>query len=421
MARPEGDLIQGAVRRGGVIHPCPSHSSSRSLASSAPAFITHNVIRCDLVPSSNGRGSRGPSAGRRSRRGNRSPAWASEARNCPGGILSDCPPAFRQTCLRLAGFDAALYLAFISGALVVHLLIVRLVFGVLAGVMTASLFVWAHDAAHGALFDLTRKAEVLGTFAMLPSMQMYRLWSYGHNRVHHGFTSLSPVDWIWRPWTPGEYLTASRPARLVYRIERSLPGCGLHYFLRVWWAGMVRFHGGQNLRETTTRDLEVDHRRVRDRRRDARLDHWRGVDGHCRGHRGAVGRLRLHDSPDHLSPPHFIPAGLFSMTVSAGTPQWHRWPAAPWSTVARSEALTHNISVHTPHHIDTRIPFYRLKEASADLKAAGFGTDIVEYRLGWSSVHEIFKTCKLLDFDTQTWYRFSDLERISSRPRRAVS
>ncbi len=70
--------------------------------------------------------------------------------------------------------------------------------------MTASVFVWAHHAAGGALFDLTRRAEVLGTAAMLPSMQMYGLWSYGHNRVHHGFTSLSTVDWIWRSWTPGE-------------------------------------------------------------------------------------------------------------------------------------------------------------------------------------------------------------------------
>lgn len=44
------------------------------------------------------------------------------------------------------------------------------------------------------------------------------------------------------------------------------------------------------------------------------------------------------------------------------------------------EVLTHNVSVHTPHHIDTRIPLYRLKEAYADLEAAGFGVDIIEYQ-----------------------------------------
>jgi omega-6 fatty acid desaturase (delta-12 desaturase) len=93
----------------------------------------------------------------------------------------------------------------------------------------------------------------------------------------------------------------------------------------------------------------------------------------------------------------------------------HRGPRRPIY-----EALTHNISVHTPHHIDTLIPFCRLKEAYADLEAAGFGADIVEYRLSWSTVHEVFKTCKLLDFDTQTWYRFSDLDRIPAASKSAA-
>ena len=102
-------------------------------------------------------------------------------------------------------FDAAAHAAFTAGALIVQLFALKLVFGVLASVMTASVFAWAHLAAHGALFGLTRKAEILGTLVMLPSVQMYRLWSYGHNEVNHGFTSLSPVDWIWLPWTPDGY------------------------------------------------------------------------------------------------------------------------------------------------------------------------------------------------------------------------
>ena len=83
-----------------------------------------------------------------------------------GTVRAAFSPIVHQRSARLAygwlAIDAVLYSAFISGALIVHLLVIRLVLGVLAGVMTASLFVWAHDAAHGALFDLTRKAEVLG-------------------------------------------------------------------------------------------------------------------------------------------------------------------------------------------------------------------------------------------------------------------
>ena len=343
-----------------------------------------------------------------------------------GTVRAAFSPIVHQRSARLAygwlAFDTVLYFAFISGALIVHLLAIRLVFGVLAGVMTASLFVWAHDAAHGALFDLTRKAEVLGTLAMLPSMQMYGLWSYGHNRVHHGFTSLSPVDWIWRPWTPGEYSTASRPARLVYRIERSLPGCGLHYFLRVWWAGMVRFHGDKNLRDRYHFGISK------------LITTVFAIGGGTlawivgRGWTATVAAI-------------LVPWVVFNYAIALIIYLHHTHPRRPFfndrqrwnatvaqvacSTVVRGgpiyEALTHNISVHTPHHIDTRIPFYRLKEAYADLKAAGFGVDIVEYRLRWSSVHEIFKTCKLLDFDTQTWYRFSDLERIAVPSSRAAT
>ena len=51
----------------------------------------------------------------------------------------------------------------------------------------------ADDAAHGALFTSEGVSEVLGTLAMAPSLNLYRLWVYGHNKVHHGFTSLTSL------------------------------------------------------------------------------------------------------------------------------------------------------------------------------------------------------------------------------------
>jgi omega-6 fatty acid desaturase (delta-12 desaturase) len=121
---------------------------------------------------------------------------------------------------------------------------------VIAGCAVALLFVWGHDAAHGALFASGCWSEVLGTIAMLPSLNMYRLWPYGHNKVHHGFTSFSPIDWIWRPLTPDEYRARSRAWRFVYRLERHPATCGLQYLRRVWWPGMVRFRPDPKLRRT---------------------------------------------------------------------------------------------------------------------------------------------------------------------------
>src|SRR6266540_2470509 len=51
-----------------------------------------------------------------------------------------------------------------------------LAFDLAAGCAVAFLFVWGHDAAHGALFRGKWTAEILGTVAMLPSLNMYRLW-----------------------------------------------------------------------------------------------------------------------------------------------------------------------------------------------------------------------------------------------------
>jgi hypothetical protein len=57
--------------------------------------------------------------------------------------------------------------------------------------------------------------------------------------------------------------------------------------------------------------------------------------------------------------------------------------------------------------VDTRIPFYRLEAAYADLRPV-YGRHIHEYRFRWSTVRAIFAACQLFDFDTTTWSRFSD-------------
>ncbi len=71
------------------------------------------------------------------------------------------------------------------------------------------------------------------------------------------------------------------------------------------------------------------------------------------------------------------------------------------------ELATHGILVHTPHHVDNKIPFYRLNRAAADLERE-FGGTFLEYRFSWADVRNTFKTCQLYDYQTKTWHRFSD-------------
>ncbi len=320
------------------------------------------------------------------------------------------PQCYERSTLRALAafaFDLALFTTAIVAAIVVTNPVLTLAFGALAGVAAAFAFVWGHDAAHGALFGSDRVSEVLGTVAMLPSLNMYRLWVFGHNKVHHGFTSLSTIDWIWRPLTIDEYRARSRWGRFVYRLERHPATCLLHYLLRVWWPGMVRF------------------------RPDPRARQVKGVGlskAITAGYALGLGALAWwFGGPITAVAVVVVPFLVFTWFIAFFIYLHHTHPDVAfyddrreWSaldgqlrssiTIRSSrvwEYLTHNILVHTPHHVDTRIPFYRLRQASADL-AGRFDDQITTYRFRWGTVRRIFRTCQLYDFDAHRWYRFAD-------------
>jgi omega-6 fatty acid desaturase (delta-12 desaturase) len=301
--------------------------------------------------------------------------------------------------------DLTLYAIPLSGAVLLPNPIVRVLCGVVAGVGVATMFVWAHDAAHGALFAAGRRSDVLGVAMMLPSLQPYRLWQHGHNRVHHGFTSLMAIDWIWRPWTPTEYRSASPVAQAGYRFERSLIGCGWHYLRRVWWDGMIRY-------QPTTRAA----------RREARAS------------RALTGTAALLGSatawwiggPWSVVAAVVVPWLVFTWIIAAVTYLHHTHPTrrfyatrGDWDPVAghvrgstvvhvpRPLAwLLHDIFVHTPHHLDARIPYYRLRLAWGELRPLVAGLDVLEYRATVREVGAVFAACKLFEPATAAWSTF---------------
>ncbi len=329
-----------------------------------------------------------------------------------GTIRQSIPAScYRRSNMRALGwcaFDLTLYLLALSLVFISRSPVVQLLGGVLAGAAVAIMFVWAHDAAHGSLFRSKVVSELLGTLLMLPSMNMYRLWSYGHNKVHHGFTSFSPIDWIWRPLTPSEYVSRSQWQRFIYRRERSLMTCGLHYLIRVWWRGMVRFKPHRKKDQ-----LSFVASKLGTLVFAATLSYvaWLMAGG-------LIGVLAAV----------VVPFVVFTYVISFFVYIHHTHPVIPFfdvrdewsatigqlfcSTVVRTskvtELLTHHILVHVPHHVDMRIPFYQLAQAYDAIKT-DWGAFIHEYRFSWSEIRSIFRTCQLFDFDAKTWYSFDDL------------
>jgi omega-6 fatty acid desaturase (delta-12 desaturase) len=93
-------------------------------------------------------------------------------------------------------------------------------------------------------------------------------------------------------------------------------------------------------------------------------------------------------------------------------PEWSNtigqvYCAVTWRCSRVSELLIHNIMIHVPHHVDPRIPFYRLKRAYRELQK-DYGQYMHEYRFRFSTVRMIFARCKLYDYETKTWYSFRE-------------
>lgn len=317
--------------------------------------------------------------------------------------------------------DIFLYLTAMAGVFYFDPWPLKLLFGGLAGCAVAFMFVWAHDAAHGALFRSKRLSEVLGTIFMLPSFNMYRLWILGHNRVHHGFTIFTPIDWIWRPLSPEQYSSRAWYKRWFYQMERTPYFCALHYLVHVWLTKMVLFLPEASFRERAFYRLN----KLIALGFFAVLASLAWVLGG-----GAMGVLAgvavpfvvfnyfialfvyLHHT--HPDIPFFDKRGEWSMTLG----QLYCTTVVRCSRVA--EFLTQNILIHVPHHVDSRIPFYRLEQAYEALKAS-YGEFIHEYRFSWREVFRIFARCKLYDYEAKAWLTFKEAAAMRVKNARLVA
>lgn len=310
------------------------------------------------------------------------------------------------------GLDLAFYLLSMYGVFKATGIFSKLFFGILAGVATSSMFVWAHDAAHGALFKNNFIAEVLGTIFMLPALTMYRLWSHGHNRIHHGFTSYSFLDWIWRPLTIAEYNELKLLKKICYKIERNFLGSGLHYMYKVWWPKMVMFKASdpdprKNMAVYIDKIIVAIFVTV--------------VGASYFVHGGLISAVSAV----------IVPFLIFNYVISLIVYLHHTHPKIPFfddrvewnhtigalycTTIISSnwliDVLTHNIMVHTPHHLDVRIPFYRLKQAVIGIKS-NYNEYLHEYKINIATLLYIFRTCKLYDYKKHVWYSFKEAKAL---------
>jgi len=280
---------------------------------------------------------------------------------------------YRRSTVRGLGLvarDFVVYGAAILGLLVTDRWYFVLPLWLAAGLATSGLFVLGHDAAHGALFDSGRLNAFIGRLTMLPSWHATEVWVFGHNRVHHGHTLRQGMDFVWHPSTVEEYQAMGRFARLVHRLEWSRFGAGVYYLHRVWFDKMLRFTPPARWKRQMRRDQLIVAAFVLGSL--AALIAWMGPTA------GVWAWVKVAVVPFLL----FCQVIGWVVYVHHIDPETRWWPRREWNKFRGQvegttvlwgppgwELFFHWIMVHLPHHVDMRIPCYRLPEAARAIQA----------------------------------------------------
>ncbi len=312
--------------------------------------------------------------------------------------------------LGLVAIDSLVYLGLIGLAIWSDNWLPGLALSVLAGIAVSAMFVIGHDAAHDALLPSDRGNRLVALLFMLPSLHVRDGWVFGHNRVHHGFTVKRGLDFVWHPVTPAEYVQMSGPRRLLHRLEWSWAGAGVYYLRNVWWNKMIRFTPPTRSAPGVPRDRRII------------VSYFVAVSSGslCLGwyqHATVLSALWMWGRIV------VIPFLVFSWIIGATVHIHHVQPDIQWydakdwtrskaqligTTVMRApwfiDVALHHIFIHVPHHVDARIPCYRLSKAAKVIDEAYPG--VVQQRsFRFSDYIRATKACKLFDFETSQWVR----------------
>ena len=323
-------------------------------------------------------------------------------------IPDDC---YRNPTVKGVAYTArtfSIYIAIVVGILSTDTwwLLTPLIF--LAGILVSGLFVIGHDASHGALFSSTRLNKFVARLAMLPSAHVEAAWDLGHNRIHHGHTVKQGMDFVWHPITVEQWTEMNSLQRLRHRLEWSAIGPGLYYGREVWWNKMMRFRGS----DKWATKIGTDRR------------HMLLILGGLTAAISTIGWLQYGTVIGTIwtvVKVAVLPWMLFISIIGFTVYVHHIGEDIKWytrkewtkfrgqmegTTILRIPRILnfvwHNIFVHVPHHVDMRIPFYKLPAAADAIKQAFPGV-VIDHKFSLRHHLRTTRACKLYDFELGKW------------------
>jgi acyl-lipid omega-6 desaturase (Delta-12 desaturase) len=315
-----------------------------------------------------------------------------------------------------------LYCATVAAALLAPWWPLQVAWAILTALFSVTFFVVGHDACHGGLTPYARLNEVLGRIALLPSCTPFASWEFAHNRVHHSYTNLRGKDYAWAPFSKEEYDRLPRLRRWLEHHYRSVSGFGSYYLIEYWLQHLMfpSKQERQEMQRPVTFALDLVLVLAFMAAQIWALYAWCNTLVPSEGFWGpftsfpallltvivlpflawnggmGIAIFLHHNHPRAVWYANRQEWDFFSgqveSTVHAQMPWWIDWMSA-------------FIMQHTAHHVNSRIPLYRLTESQRRLERA-YSDEIIVEPWRFSAIGKTLKRCKLYDYENHCWLNF---------------
>jgi omega-6 fatty acid desaturase (delta-12 desaturase) len=253
----------------------------------------------------------------------------------------------------------------------------------------------AHDCGHNSFSRSKAINMVVGHVALLPLVYPFLSWKHVHT-LHHMHTNSLEMDTDWRPMSRAVYRRLPIRDRIIYFSTRSW----------AFWAGTINYWAVSGIRPGFFPKSEM--------RVQARMSltlviaiaavyiyalcsvaGWMGVLVYFVGpwlaiHAWFSATTLMHHTTQEIpflaSKDWSVNASRLLSTTDYVYPRWLLF-------------LTHNISIHTAHHVLPIVPFYNLPKAQEALKRA-FPGMVRERPFTFAQLWQILKECRFYDETT---------------------
>ena len=308
--------------------------------------------------------------------------------------------------------EYAAVIAFAALAVAPLPIIVNLIAGLIDGYLIGTLFTVGHDAVHQSYTRYRWLNDWIGRLAMIPSSHNAALWAHTHNRIHHRYTNLRGLDFVWQPMSPDEYQQASPFQRWLYRLCRARLGAIPYNIVVMWWQHNF---------------LPLDPA-MRPPLRECMFDTVFVVVGWL-GYAAFIGAMALTLAPDRPLSLSMLLGWVFPWIIWNWANGWttylhHTHPEVPWFDEPAEwsryraqilgtihvdvplllDVISNRIMDHNAHHAWTAIPLYNLRRAQRRL--LDVFKEVKKVYVTPASYSAIADACKLWDPAQRRWTDF---------------